>query len=159
MSYEDDLRRGEQGEDAVHAFMHDTWGYEIAYVGRAEQRMGWDAIYTNPDTDQRTSVSIKTDERAGDTGNVFIETVSVHQDGVDVKPGWAYACKADILLVWLPRQRSLLVLVPMRLAEVVDEWRNHHRQVRVRNDGYETLGIPVPIEEVEAIAEKVIPIP
>lgn len=156
---EADLARGEAGEDLVHAFMQETYGYEIEYVGRAEQRMDWDAIYTNPTTGNRVSVSIKTDERAGDTGNVFIETVSVHQNGRDVRLGWAHECKADVLLIWLPRQRSLLVLMPMRLADMVDSWRQTYREVRVPNDGYETLGMPVPIGKVEAIAEKVIAIP
>lgn len=159
MSYNDDLRRGELGEDAVHAFMHDTYDYEIEYVNRRAQRAGLDAIYTNPHTGRRTSVSIKTDERAGDTENVFIETVSVHQDGVDVKPGWGYMCKADVILIWLPRQRLLLVLMPARLADVVDEWSKRYLLKRVPNDGYETLGIAVPIEQVEAVSEKVIPIP
>ncbi len=151
---DDDLHRGEAGEDLVHNFMG-TW-YNISYVTGGEQRKGVDALYTNKETGEQFTVEVKTDEVAGTTGNAFIEVISVDYP---TKPGWAWTCKADKLLYWLPRQRRLLILAPISIQAHIRDWARQYGIKAVPNDGYQTYGVAVPLSSVEAVADRTLPVP
>jgi len=97
------------------------------------------------------TLEYKFDQRWPQTGNVFIETVS--NAGTE-RPGWALTCQAVWLLYFLVPHR-VLVFQMSQLRQAVDFWRERYPERAAHNEGYDTLGLCVPIPVAEQAAEYV----
>ena len=117
-------------------------------VSMAEQRRGIDRFFTDA-----LKVEYKTDTRAADTHNVFIETISV--DRVN-KPGWAYSSAADVLAYYIPGDDLVYVVRLVRLRRFLPGWERRYPVRKAQNVDYDTHGLCVPIEAFEAIADVVV---
>ena len=107
------LADGAKGE----VFLDGLFGeqYDINTATQAEQRQGIDRWFTNRQTGERKAVEYKTDHRAFDTGNAFVETISVDTNG---KRGWDYTSRADILIYYLPEGGLVYILPMAKLREL-----------------------------------------
>jgi hypothetical protein len=128
--------------------------FTIEQVDREDQRRGIDRYFTGKSEDaKRLAIEYKTDHRAADTGNAFIETVSV--DSAD-KEGWAYKSQADYLIYYLPEDGLIYSIRMSALRRCLDRWAQEYPTRAAPNKGYNTYGILVPLHEFEDIAELVI---
>lgn len=143
------LRRGESWENMLDAMFSDE--YTIEHASDAEQRRGLDRWYARlcSSKGRRYGVQYKADEKACETGNCFIETVSV--DSAE-KPGWVYTCEADFIFYFFPQLRLVYVLSPRQLRGAVELWKDIYPTKPAQNEGYQTLGVCVPVAEVEGCA-------
>ena len=145
--------RGDAGEQFL-----DRWfaaKYEIRLATRQEQRRGIDRIFTRRQTGKRFTVEYKTDYKAAQTGNAFVETVSVDTAG---KAGWAYSSQADYLLYYIPGNDLIYVLALEVLRWELPRWVREYPLRAAQNEGYATHGVLVPLHEFEEHAEAVISI-
>lgn len=127
--------------------------FTIEQVSRDDQRRGIDRYFTSHTTGNRFPVEYKTDHRAADTGNAFIETVSVDSAG---KAGWAYKSAAQYLLYYLPQTGVIYCLQMTAIRKHLPRWRDEYPTTSAQNDTYNTHGILVPLSEFEALAEWII---
>lgn len=144
------LHQGEQYEDDLDQFFS-TW-YNIQKVDREQQRQGIDRIFTRKDNGTAYRVEYKADSKASETGNAFIETISVDTTN---KPGWAYSSLADYLIYYLPKDLLIYVIAFSELRKRLPRWCNY-RSRRIQNNGYCTVGLLVPLDEFERISIQVI---
>lgn len=140
------LGEGEQGEAFLDAFLQSR-GHSIRSATRDEQRQGIDRVITTPHGEV-WKVEYKTDFKAVQTGNAFIETVSV--DSAD-KFGWALTAQADYLIYYLPGQ-TIYVLPFKNLHWALPGWIRDYPQRKARNNGYDTHGVLVPLPVLAALA-------
>jgi len=153
-SFEDSLQRGE-----FHARYLDFYfepEFIIRKATRSEDRKGIDRWFAHRLTGEMYAIQYKADEKASKTGNVFIEVVSVDSDNID---GWAYNCKADFILYYLPCDGKIYIVRPSKLANAVKMWRGMYPVRQAKNDGYNTHGICVPLAIFSQICVKVISVP
>lgn len=147
--FQTQLRKGEAAERELDARFAE-W-FEIAPASADEQRQGIDRWFTGKRTGMRRAVEIKTDFRAAQTGNSFIETVSVGGQ----RAGWAYTSQADWLLYYVPRDRVVMLRLTGVRIELA-QWVNRWPEVTVQNDGYVTRGVVLPLRELERAAFNVV---
>lgn len=146
------LVRGQNAEKQLD--LHFAEWFDITNATAAEQRRGIDRWYVGKRTGQRIAVEIKADFMAANTGNAFVETVSV--DGQ--KAGWAHTSCADWLLYFCPGfngDQVYMVKFPL-LREVLPRWVKRWPEKTVRNAGYVTKGLLVPLREFERLAFQVV---
>lgn len=149
--------QGAEGEHFLDWMFHPS--YQIRHAARSEQRLGIDRWYKQRQGVseflgiRRTqfSVEYKTDFRMADTGNVFIETVSVD---TEQKAGWVYTSNAEVLLFHDPRKCIAYVAYMLRVRSKVDEWKLWYPEKAINNGSYFTHGIPVPITAYQEVCEK-----
>lgn len=147
-AFKEQLAIGEQYERQLDAFFA-QWDIDIRPATAEEQRQGIDRFFTHRPTGKVDTMEYKADDKAGRTGNAFIETVSVDTTG---KPGWALASQA-MYLVYLVVEPEAIYLVSMRrLRRELPRWRAAYPEVSAQNDGYRTLGLLVPLHELESVA-------
>jgi len=115
--------------------------YEIYSMPLTIDKIGIDRIWKDKERKVFYSVEYKADERAADTGNAFIETISV--DTSD-KPGWAYTCAAQLICYYVPRWHRAWMVSTMSIKNNIKEWEQKYRTVSAQNNGYKTYGIAVP---------------
>lgn len=108
-----------------------------------EQRQGIDFWFSYGAFD--LAVEVKTDFTAAHTRNAFIEVTSVDVDG---KPGWAHTSRADFLLYYVPPDRVVYVVAMREIRHRLPAWRKKYESRRVQNDGYQTEGILVPLDQL-----------
>jgi hypothetical protein len=151
--FTDQLDKGKQAESQLDA--HFSEWCDIVPATADEQRRGIDRWFTNRITGRIASVEYKTDWRAARSGNAFIETVSVDTSH---KAGWVYTCAADWLLYFCPgrngEQAYWVSLLVLRAA--LAQWVNQYPARTIPNDGYNTVGVLVPLAEMERIADQVV---
>ncbi len=138
------------------AFLDDyfrQW-YAIEEVGMEQERRGIDRIFTDLTLHKRHTVEYKCDARAKDTGNAFVEVVSVMAHP-HFKWGWAWTCQADRLIYYVPGRGLLLIFFPARLRAHISQWGERYGYKAARNDGYVSLGIPVALAEFMKAADTV----
>lgn len=146
------LAVGEAWEERLDRFFREGYAVEVRRVGMEEQRRGIDRVFVGRETGEVHTVEYKADEKAGRTGNAFVETVSVDTTG---KPGWAVSSQADVL-VYLVTEPETIYWIPMkRVRAALGRWRRLYREVAAANEGYRTLGLLVPLCEFERIAVRV----
>jgi len=153
MSYSFDAQkaRGSSGEQFLdHWFVAE---YEVRQATQQEQRRGIDRVFTHRQTGRCYAVEYKTDYKAAEPGNAFIETVSVDTAG---KSGWAYSSEADLLIYYIPGDGLIYVLALQALRRELPRWVQEYRPGAAQNEGYATHGVLVPLDEFERIAEVVI---
>lgn len=134
---------------------HFAADWRIRSVPRSLQRHGIDRIWTHRASGREWTVEYKCDGRAVETGNAFIETVSVDTAG---KLGWAYTSWAQQLVYYCPGLDFALVVPMNALKTRLVAWRRDYRERGpVKNMGrdgkvYGTFGLAVPLDEMRAIA-------
>lgn len=155
------LAIGSEGERRLDEFFAD-W-FVITPASEDEQRMGIDRWFVRRQSSkdgpagERFAVEYKTDHRAHESGNAFVETVSVAgtQHG---KEGWVYSSRARWLIYYVPGEGAeMAYIVPFaKLRAELPRLRRHYPEVPVQNKGYLTLGLVVPLLEFECIARAVV---
>jgi hypothetical protein len=102
-------------------------------------------------------VEYKSGLQTAQTGNVFLETISVDTAGI---PGWVYTCQADYLLYAAILNHIILVFEPSRLRTEIENLKHMFREVqtgRGQNRGYNTHGVIVPLSYAEQhLASKIL---
>lgn len=142
------LAQGETGERKLDAYFS-RW-FSIRPAKRAEQRRGIDRFFSRQGATY--PVEYKTDARADETGNAFVETVSVDTVG---KQGWAYTSEAEFLLYYVPGAEAVYIIPFTNLRQHLAQWVQSYPLRKIPNKGYCTHGILVPLTEFERIAQRV----
>lgn len=145
-NFEDQLNKGKDSEALLDEYFKRWYTVENVPI-EFEKKLHYDRLFVRPDGSQ-VAVEYKTDYMGHQTGNLIVEVVS--SDAHDT-PGWAYTCRADMLVWWIVGTGELLGASPSAIREKLPEWRSMYRQVKIRNEGYNTLGIAVPIVVFKSI--------
>lgn len=141
------LSVGKEGEDFLDRFFADR--YEITPATQAEQRMEIDRHFVNRESRDEFTVEYKTDPKASSTHNAFIETISVDTKG---KPGWVSISAAHFLVYYVQGDEIIYVLRFTDLRKQLPYWAIRYPIKSVKNDGYRTWGLLVPLRELERLA-------
>jgi hypothetical protein len=144
-SFKDQLSKGEEYERKLDEYF--SYWYNIEPVDIDGQRQGIDRIFRN--NDRIIAVEYKTDFLTQNTGNVFIETMSVTEMG---RYGWAWTCKADIL-VYLCIPETIFLANPYDIRDHIPLWTSVYGVRMVKNKSYHSQGIPLPIKEFAKVAK------
>lgn len=148
------LDKGKQAEIFLDSYF--CGEFEITEASRQEQMQGIDRWFKKKQSDNpKFSIEYKTDWRASETHNAFIETVSVDTGH---RLGWVYTCGADYLLYYIPKDELIYIVKPAKLRNKIDKWIREYKEREIDNNQYYTRGVPVPLREFEAVAEKVLSI-
>lgn len=143
------LAVGQHYEDEIDAMFADR--FTIQPATPQQQRQGIDRIYRHWETPHRPmTVEYKADETAAQTGNAFVETISVDVSG---RPGWAVTSQAEWLFYSVPGSGQALYII--RLADLrkhLPDWKRQYEERRIANNGYHTVGLLVPLYEFERVA-------
>ena len=147
----DDLPQGELEEKNLDRFFIELWHVGIQPATKEQQRDGIDRVWTTPD-ERRFSVEYKADWKAAETGNAFIEVVSVDKDG---KPGWAYTSLAQYLIYYIPPWKRVYICPMTMIKERLLDWVGRYPHKVIPNEGrnaenYNTVGVPVPLDVFES---------
>lgn len=132
---------GKQGERILDRLLAQWYDIEQLPLD-IERQAGADRLFIRPDGSQ-VLVEYKTDYMAHETGNLVIETVSVDTFGVD---GWAVSSHAEMLVTLVYYLGLVLVVEMDTLRAKLSEWSEKYRKVAIKNDGYSTIGLVVPLE-------------
>lgn len=147
------LRRGQAMEREVK-FLLEELGFRTYPATKEEQLAGIDmTIRVRKDSlpGCMRSLEVKFDERAEETGNIFVELYSNEQSR---RKGWAYTSTADVLLVVVPEKghQHLFFIRPPALRAALPAWRAEYREARAQNATFNSLGVLVPLHELDRIA-------
>jgi hypothetical protein len=148
--FNEQLTKGEGAERTLDTLFA-QW-YAIQPVDREQQRRGIDRIFTRKDNGCIFRIEYKTDWTASKTGNGFVETVSVDTAN---KSGWAHSSQADYLIYYVPGDALVYIIAFANLRARLHCWHGFPLK-RIPNQGYNTLGLLVPLDEFERIATQVI---
>ncbi len=165
MSYfEHDKRIGTRGEASLDKYWR-SLGYEVEVVPFEVQHLGIDRIIINPGV-SRQSVEYKTDTRATDTGNIYLQfRECITSEDKSGRPAWVYTSVAQFAHIYLPREGAIIVVERVALSDQINAWQSKCPIHLERCDGFlyegkrsswENLGVLVPRGEVEEIARSVI---
>jgi hypothetical protein len=150
-TFDEQKARGDAGE-----LFLDQWfarEYEVRPATPEEQRRGIDRLFMHLQTGKCLAIEYKTDYRAAQTGNAFVETVSVDTAG---KVGWAHSSEAEYLIYYIPGDGLMYVLALEVLRRELPRWMREYPLRSAQNEGYATHGVLVPLAEFERHAEVVI---
>ncbi len=144
--------KSKEGEKILIEHFAKDW--DIIPAGIKAQKLGIDFFFRSKKNGDSYRIGIKTDAKASLTGNAnaFIETYSSYPD----KKGWAYTTHSEIIFYFLPQDRLVYCLKPHHISIRLHGWAKRYRAAVVRNKGWETRGILVPLHELETIATQVI---
>lgn len=155
MTYDfgDQLDKGKKAERKLDE--HFSEWFDIRPATPGEDRRGIDRWFTDRKTGRVFPVQYKTDWRATRSGNAFIETVSVDTANI---PGWAYTCKAEWLAYYCPgtNGEQAYWVSPETIRRELARWVNRYPARTIPNKGYNTVGVLVPLAEMERIADQVV---
>ena len=138
---------GKKGEQVLDRWLQSVYQIQDVSNDPKYQQAGIDRIATRPNGSVLT-VEYKCDCTAKTTGNLFFETISIDNKGIE---GWGWTSQADYWIFLIP-DREILVIQPGKLRSLV--WRDcqHLPEKSVRNRNYKTLGLAIPLHQVEKIA-------
>lgn len=140
---------GDRGEEAILAYFSEEWHIEKAHF--AQQKKGIDFNFQHRRDGISCTIELKTDTRAHETGNAFVETYS----DFPRKKGWAYTCQADYLFYYLPQDGLIYVFLPNKIRELLPKWAKYPNR-NIPNQSWVTRGVLVPLAEFEKHANQVI---
>ncbi len=144
------LKRGEAGEATLDAYFGQR--FQIRKATMAEQRRGIDRFFTNPKNGHVWSLDYKTDTRAAQTGNVFIETKTFPDRE---QSGWAYTSEAEWIFYYLPDAFAVYAVSFTYLrAKVLPLWAARYPLRSAKNKTYTTYGLIVPVAIFARCASK-----
>jgi outer membrane PBP1 activator LpoA protein len=150
-SFDEQLSKGQRYELLLDRYFS-QW-YSIQPATMEQQRKGIDRVMTHLETKVIRTVEYKADTIAGRTGNAFIETVSVDRTN---KAGWAYTSQADYIVYLVTDPDTIYIIKPFVLRKRLPKWENSYQSRKVKNNGYNTVGLLVPLDELEKIAYRVV---
>ena len=122
------------------------------------QKKGIDRVFYHKKHDFVESVEYKTDSRAADTGNFFIEIWSNKEAK---KKGWVYTSKTDTFMFYIPSKDICYEVEACVLrAEIKADEKSYKvgsALNRIPNDGgfYRSEGLLVPVETIKRICDEV----
>lgn len=148
--FDESLAFGQYMENLLDDYFS-TW-FLIEEVSMELQYLGIDRIFTKHSTGERFSVEYKADRRAHDTGNVFIETVSVQKGNTIEKLGWALTSTAQRLVYFIPGPNRVYILDMVDIRDMLSKWGDTCKVATAENEGYVGKGLLVPITEIETHA-------
>ena len=151
-NFTESLERGERFEQLLD--QHFSQWFSVETVTMEFQRLGIDRIFTKQNG-QRFTVEYKTDERAHETGNIFVETVSVKKGETVEKLGWAHTSTAQLLVYYVPGIQRLYIVDMLALRDKLDKWSKQHRTAQADNGGYVGEGLLVPLQKLEKLCRGV----
>lgn len=148
-NFSDSLEVGEKYEGELDE--HFSQWFIVKKVSMDLQKLGVDRIFTKRKTGERFTVEYKADSRASETGNMYIETVSVGRDeDTVVTKGWIYTSTAQLLVYFLPDWNRAYIMDMLSLRDKVNEkWIKHHKTARADNGNYWGEGILVPLQKMD----------
>lgn len=160
--FSDQLKRGKRGEAFLDRYFS-LW-YQVEAVSLQEEKMrGYDRIFRNlyPNFEYLAKaptrlmrVEYKTDYRVAQTGNVFIETVSVDTKN---KKGWIYTSQAHLLVYFIPPLYRIYCCPMKGVREAfLSDWQRRYATGGAVNADYTTNGVLVPLPVFAAIAKRTI---
>lgn len=150
-NFDAQFRQGTAGEQYLDGLFGEQ--FDIQPATREQQRQGIDRIFRNRRTGKTLTVEYKTDWTASKTGNAFVETLSADKDR---KAGWALTSQADYLVYCVPGDGAAIYIIPMqRIRAKLFDWSLACEERKIKNEGYNTVGLLVPLCEFERIAEEV----
>lgn len=141
------LAEGKEHEDALD--VHFSGTYEIQYVPRGADRLGIDRLFIHRGTRNRYSVEYKSDSEAAQTGNAFVEIVSVDTTGA---LGWAKTCCAQWLIYYIPPTGRGYWFSPCAIKAHLEQWGRLYPVRKSYNNGYASKGICVPLGVFTSLA-------
>lgn len=130
----------------------DAWlreSYEVREATVAEQWRGIDRVVVAESG--LVTLDYKCDERAQQTGRLFIETVS---NSVSRRPGWVHTSHAD-WLVYFVVPDAVWMFQFARVRQMLPRWLCTYGERSARNLDYATLGVCVPMAVVREAVEYV----
>jgi len=142
--FKDSLEDGEKHEKVLDDY-YSQWFY-IQPVSFAAQKSGIDRTWTNISDNFRYSVEYKADSTAANTGNAFIETISVDTTNT---MGWAYTSCSQLMIYYIPPLKKAYRCAILSLKHLLRGWIKKYGTVSIPNEGYNTIGIIVPLEEFQ----------
>lgn len=150
------LKSGKAQERYLDSLFADD--FYIKEATREQERQGIDRIFTKRANGHKYTVQYKADATAARTGNAFIETVSV--DNRNIK-GWAHTCTADYIFYYVVGVGPIYIVKPKDIRRKLAGWgRKYHTQpIPNKKYGkliYNTIGLLVPLDELERIAVQVV---
>lgn len=96
------------------------------------------------------SLEYKTDYRAAETGNLFIETQIRERNG-DLTPGWLRKTVAQVLVFYLPQTRRIIFIEAIELRDWIFCFGKDLRQTKwIENKGgYAGKGLLLPLRTAQ----------
>jgi hypothetical protein len=141
--FDTQLARGEWGEAVLDDY-YCQWCH-ITQATKRQQFIGIDRLFTTMHSGKQWDVQYKTDFKVQIYGNLIVETVS---NNVTETLGWGYTCEADVIIWLLWYTGEMLVLQPRHIRQGLSKWQKKYHKAVVQNDGYQTIGVKVPLDEV-----------
>jgi len=140
---------GKEGEAFLDQWLYPN--YKVLNVSEDlnYQKAGIDRIVTRSDGSIIT-IEYKYDRAAKRTGNLFFETIS---NNISNTPGWGWTSQADYWIFLIPEQ-EILVFKPGALRTLVWSLKKSIKERNVPNNGYNTIGYPVPLVEARKVASQ-----
>lgn len=137
---------GDKGEQFLDRFFEQR-GNKVEPVTMQEQKQNKvDRRITNIKSGYVALAEYKTDEKAKQTGNVFVETYSNAENGT---MGWIGASIAEWLVTLIPDECVLVTrLTKIRQCYATKWFSYQHKSIpnRVGGNIYHTIGVPVPMD-------------
>jgi hypothetical protein len=141
---------GEEGEKFLDGWLSPSYKVLDVSADRKYQQSGIDRIITRSDG-SITTVEYKLDRVAKRTNNIFFETISNDKESI---PGWGWSSQADYWIFLIPDQ-EIIVFKPGRLRTLVWELQKTVRERVVPNQGYNTIGCPIPLIQARKVASQI----
>ena len=154
--FEDSLKYGEKVEALLDDYFEE-W-FDISPVTPDLQRLGVDRIFVMKSKGHRYSVEYKADRRTQETGNVYIETVSVRKanEPTDAyKLGWALTSIAQRLIYYIEGDEVIYILDMKDVRDMLPKWESQYPKAEVVNEKYFGEGILVPVTQLSKLARGV----
>lgn len=156
-----DSHQFKSGKD-VERFLDEYFSndFEITQTSARQERTLYlgDRIFKHRKTGRKYFVEYKSGIQTFYTGNIFLETISVDSEN---KPGWLYTCKANFLLYATLLNGFILLFIPKLLREQISQLRRRYPEKATskgQNEGYNTHGLVVPLNDAKELASKIIPL-
>ena len=150
-NFKESLKKGKEGEEILDEYFGER--FEIIPTELTLDKLGIDRIFITP-KGVKYGVEYKTDYKAKDSGNLYLETVSVRKGGHADTLGWGYTCMAQLLCYYVAPS-TIYVIDVLWLKRMLPSLSGY-KEVVVKNKGYEGAGILIPLEDMEALCEEVI---
>lgn len=147
--FEEQLRIGDDGASILDAFF--SRDYHIEKTLLAVDKRGIDRVFIHRTSEKSYSIEYKTDLEAANTGNAFIEIVSVDATNT---PGWAKSCLAQVLVLYIPDWHQGYWIRTLDIRARLKLWEGKYPVKSSKNERYSSRGICVPLREIEVIARR-----
>lgn len=145
--FETQRKLGQEGELFLDRWLSPAYKVLDVTGDLKYQQSGIDRLITRTDGTLIT-VEYKFDLAAKRTGNLFFETISNDSKKI---PGWGWSSQADYWIFLIPDQ-EILVFKPGDLRALVWKLQKTLQERSIPNQGYKTIGYPVPISQARKVA-------